>query len=104
MQKPAGEQGRKTELDDHAFSEALNSLRNGYGFLSALDHNLRLTVGRTSRIPDANQHALEVIATRMDLSSTNEIFDQLTLHRLAIRSAFDAIVGDSNLDLSSDNS
>lgn len=104
LQKPAGEQGRKTELDDHAFSEALNSLRNGYGFLSALDHNLRLTVGRTSRIPDANQHALEVIATRMDLSSTNEIFDQLTLHRLAIRSAFDAIVGDSNLDLSSDNS
>jgi len=73
--------------------ELHGDLLAGYTFLASLDHNIRLTVGRTSRIPDANRPALEAIATRMDLSSTNELFDRLTLHRLSIRAAFESIVG-----------
>ncbi|MGH9948168.1 MAG: DUF294 nucleotidyltransferase-like domain-containing protein [Pyrinomonadaceae bacterium] len=74
-------------------ASALDSLREGYIFLAALDHNIRLTVGRSSRVPVANQHALEVIAERMDISSQGELFEQLTLHRLSIRSAFESVVG-----------
>jgi len=73
--------------------ELHGDLSAGYTFLASLDHNIRLTVGRTSRIPDANRSALEAIASRMALSSTNELFDQLTLHRLSIRAAFESIIG-----------
>ena len=91
-------------LERGALSKELHAdLLAGYAFLATLDHNLRLTVGRTSRLPVANVHALESIAQRMGLSSTNEIFDQLTLYRLSIRTAFDVIIGDSNLDLCTDN-
>lgn len=74
-------------------SSQLTTLAEGYKFLATLDHNLRLTVGRTSRIPAANEHALEVIAKRMSLASTSEIFEELTLYRLAIRECFDQIIG-----------
>ena len=63
----------------------------GYQFLSALDHNLRLTVGRTTRVPLANHTALANIASRMHLESETQLLEQLTLHRLAIRDAFDRI-------------
>ena len=64
----------------------------GYEFLATLDHNLRLTVGRTTRIPLANNNALNTIASRMRLDSPKTLLEQLTLHRLAIRSAFESIV------------
>jgi len=97
VQKPAREQGRNDQLADIALADArasaLNALRDGYAFLAALDHNLRLTVGRTSRVPAANKRAFEIILKRMNLASTKDIFDQLNLHRLSIRSAFEPIVG-----------
>lgn len=65
----------------------------GYRFLAALDHNLRLTVGRTTRVPLANHTALANIAHRMGIASETELLEQLTLHRLAIRDAFDRITG-----------
>ncbi len=64
----------------------------GYEFLSDLDHNLRLTVGRTTRVPLSNHTALATIAKRLGLGSEAEMLEQLTLHRLAIRSAFDEIL------------
>ena len=71
-----------------------NELLAGYRFLSALDHNLRLTVGRTTRVPLANHTALANIAKRMDLASEAELLEQLTLVRLSIRDAFDRITGE----------
>ncbi len=73
---------------------ALRPLIDGYEFLSTLDHNLRLTIGRTTRIPLANDAALKTIATRMKLPSTADLLESLTLHRLQIRSAFDAILSE----------
>ncbi len=64
----------------------------GYTFLSTLDHNLRLTVGRTTRVPTANKPALAVIAERMSLSSEPELLGQLTLHLIAIREAFESVL------------
>lgn len=64
----------------------------GYEFLSELDHNLRLTVGRSSRLPLANQTALQTIVRRMKLGSTKDLLEQLTLHRLSVRASFEAIL------------
>ncbi len=66
----------------------------GYEFLSALDHNLRLTVGRTTRVPQANHSALNTIAKRMNLTSPADLIEQLTLHRLNIRAAFENVLGE----------
>ncbi|MEP6945764.1 MAG: hypothetical protein ABJA02_07595 [Acidobacteriota bacterium] len=73
--------------------EAYGSLSAGYAFLSDLDHNIRLTVGRTTRVPLGNTPAMDAIARRMRVASPADLAENLTLHRIEIRSAFDAIVG-----------
>ena len=82
------------QLKDHGLltEDVYAELFAGYKFLAALDHNLRLTVGRTTRIPLANHNALNTIASRMQIDSPKTLLEQLTLHRLAIRSAFENIV------------
>ena len=64
-------------------------LARGYEFLSELDHNLRLTVGRSTRLPIANQNALQIICERMKIASIGEFHEKLTLHRLNLRAAFE---------------
>jgi glutamate-ammonia-ligase adenylyltransferase len=63
-------------------------LRAGYDFLAALDHNIRLTVGRSTRLPAGNHAAMTTIASRMSLSSPSDLLEQLTLHRLSVHDAF----------------
>ncbi len=73
-----------------------NNYRNfsdGYEFLTELDHNLRLTVGRSSKIPLANRKALRTIVNRMEIASVKNLLEQLTFHRLSIRAAFENIIG-----------
>jgi glutamate-ammonia-ligase adenylyltransferase len=72
--------------------EPFENFSNGYAFLSELDHNLRLTVGRSSQLPLANQTALQTIVKRMKLESIKDLLEQLTFHRLNIRAAFEAIL------------
>ena len=79
------ENGSLAEGDFLAFDD-------GYGFLTRLDHNLRLTVGRTNRLPLANQAAMQTIFARMALDSTNDLLEKLTFHSLAIRSAFENVL------------
>jgi Glutamine synthetase adenylyltransferase len=67
-------------------------LLDGYNFFSALDHNLRLTVGRTTRLPLANRNALNVISSRMKLDSPEQLIEQLTIHRLNARTSFEDIL------------
>ena len=67
-------------------------LTTGYGFLSALDHNLRLTIGRTTRLPVGDVNTLSSIASRMGLGSASTLLEELTVHRLNIRAAFDEIL------------
>lgn len=64
----------------------------GYEFLSELDHHLRLTVGRSTRLPIANQNALRVICQRMRIAAINELFEKLTFHRLNIRASSENIL------------
>ena len=70
------------------------SLRGGYEFLSSLDHELRLTIGRTTRLPHSNHSALPVIARRLGLSSPDELLQNLALHRIQIRDSFERVLAD----------
>lgn len=72
--------------------EDFESFSRGYEFLSELDHNLRLAVGRSSCLPLANQTALQTIVERMRLGSAKNLLEQLTVHRLNIRASFEAIL------------
>ncbi len=74
--------------------ENYSSLSDGYEFLSAVDHSLRLTVGRSTRLPLGNKKSLKLIADRMKLESVDELLEKLTFYRLAIRAAFEEILGD----------
>lgn len=82
MLRKLRENGSLDEADFQAFDD-------GYDFLSCLDHSLRLTVGRTNRLPVANPSAMRTIVERMNLASTNDLLEKLTFHRLEIRSAFE---------------
>jgi glutamate-ammonia-ligase adenylyltransferase len=70
---------------------SLEALRDGYRFLSRLDHNLRLTVGRTTRVPLGKQAVIETIAGRMSFAQPSVLLERLTLNRVAIRVAFEAL-------------
>jgi glutamate-ammonia-ligase adenylyltransferase len=75
-------------LDGQQFVE----LSQGYSFLSQLDHNLRLRVGRSSRLPLGNKRALELTAATMGFSGVNDLLEALTIHRLNIRNSYDRVM------------
>ena len=68
------------------------ALLDGHAFLSELDHSLRLTIGRTTRLPLANHDVLDRIAVRMKIKSAADLLEQLTTHRHCIREAFEAVI------------
>jgi [glutamine synthetase] adenylyltransferase / [glutamine synthetase]-adenylyl-L-tyrosine phosphorylase len=72
--------------------ENFNALSEGHEFLNRLDHNLRLTVGRSNTLPAADKAALQTISARMNLVSISDLFEKLSLHRLEIRSAYENIL------------
>ena len=83
----------KKLFENKSLSKAVfTDLLAGYEFLSALDHNLRLTVGRTTRLSVGNENALKTISTRMSLASPSDLLENLTVHRLNIRAAFDEVL------------
>src|SRR6185503_14693435 len=68
-----------------------DSLSSGYAFLSELDHNIRLTTGRSRRLP-TNPATQNMIARRLSLSDRSALTETLALHRLTIRKAFEEVV------------
>jgi [glutamine synthetase] adenylyltransferase / [glutamine synthetase]-adenylyl-L-tyrosine phosphorylase len=75
-------------IDDETYAD----LADGYKFLSSLDHQIRLTIGRTTRVPLSNHSAMSVIAKRMNSGTTAELVERLNSHRLSIRNAYEKIV------------
>ena len=69
------------------------TLAEGYEFLSTLDHQLRLTVGRATRLPVANKQAMETISHRMGITSVDEFLGTLAVLMTDIRAVFDEITG-----------
>jgi glutamate-ammonia-ligase adenylyltransferase len=82
----------KLRQNDCLNGEDFANLSQGYDFISELDHHLRLTVGRSTRLPLANLKSLQTITARMKISSAAELLEKLTVHRLNIRQSFDNIL------------
>ncbi|MEO6589704.1 MAG: hypothetical protein ABIP06_10400, partial [Pyrinomonadaceae bacterium] len=72
--------------------EDFRNFSGGYKFLSDLDHILRLTVGRSTRLPLANRNSLETIVQRMKLGTIENLLETLTLHRLNLRASFENVL------------
>jgi len=72
--------------------ENFDVLTKGHAFLSAVDHAIRLCVGRSTRLPVADSPAMERIIRRFKFPSTARLLEDLTMHRLAIRESYEAIL------------
>jgi glutamate-ammonia-ligase adenylyltransferase len=70
---------------------AHETLSAGYAFLSELDHNIRLTTGRSRRIP-TNPDLQDNIARRMNVADRQDLAETLALHRINIRTAFESVL------------
>jgi [glutamine synthetase] adenylyltransferase / [glutamine synthetase]-adenylyl-L-tyrosine phosphorylase len=72
--------------DDYA------ALSAGYGLLRAVDHNLRLIVGRSTRLPDPNHPTAKDVATKMGFGSAPALLETLSEQMRAIREAYNRIL------------
>jgi len=79
------EKGSLTADDFEAFA-------HGHDFMSRLDHNIRLVVGRSTRVPISNENAMNIICARMGLITPAELLHQLTFHRIEVRRAFENVL------------
>jgi glutamate-ammonia-ligase adenylyltransferase len=63
----------------------------GYELLRAIDHQLRLIVGRSTRLPAADHPALRDTARQLNYGTADELTEALSSHMKLIRAAFDRI-------------
>ena len=68
------------------------TLSGGYSLLRSIDHNLRLIMHRSTRLPDPNHVAARDIATRVGFESVSEMHDTLTDQMRAIRETYNRIL------------
>lgn len=67
------------------------AMSEGYELLRAVDHHLRLIVGRSTRLPAADHPALRDTARQLDYATAPDLTEALSLHMKRIREAFDRI-------------
>ena len=72
--------------------EDYSVLSTGYGLLRAVDHHLRLIVGRSSRLPDPDHPTAHDVATKMGFESAQSLRQILTEQMQAIREAYNRIL------------
>jgi glutamate-ammonia-ligase adenylyltransferase len=75
--------------------DEFSALSNGYSLLRSIDHNLRLIVGRSTRLPDPNHVTARDVAARMDFASVAELQETLTEQMQAIRDTYNRLLGSS---------
>jgi glutamine synthetase adenylyltransferase len=68
------------------------ALSSGYSLLRSIDHNLRLIVGRSTRLPDPNHPTARDVAMRAGFGSVAEMQEELAEQMKAIRRAYNRIV------------
>lgn len=69
----------------------LSSLHAGYEFLSSLDHAMRLIIGRSHVVPHSGSVHLRRIVSRLGFRSIADFHEQLSLHRISTREAFNSV-------------
>ncbi|HWT00927.1 MAG TPA: hypothetical protein VN256_11835 [Pyrinomonadaceae bacterium] len=67
------------------------AMSEGYALLRALDHHLRLIVGRSTRLPSGDHPALRDIARRLNYATAGELTNALAARMREIRAAYDRI-------------
>lgn len=67
------------------------AMSTAYAFLRTLDHNLRLIVGRSTRLPSADNATLRDIAHKTGFASPAELTSALNAHMKNIRAAYNRI-------------
>ena len=67
-------------------------MSTGYSLLRSIDHNLRLIVGRSTRLPDPNHVTARDVAARMGFVSVGELQETLIEQMRAIRESYNRIV------------
>jgi len=67
-------------------------LSSGYSLLRSIDHNLRLIVGRSTRLPDPNHPTARDVALRAGFESVAEMQETLTDQMNSIRAAYQRIL------------
>ena len=70
----------------------LDALVAGHSLLSSIDHATRLCIGRSTRLPVADSPAMDRIVRRLKYDSTARLLEDLTVHRIAIREAYESIL------------
>ena len=73
------------EPDDYA------DLASGYQLLRLVDHELRLMIGKSSRLPAPDHAVSRDVATKLGFASANELHETLTNHMKGIRAAYNRI-------------
>jgi glutamate-ammonia-ligase adenylyltransferase len=68
------------------------ALSSGYSLLRSIDHNLRLIVGRSTRLPDPNHPTAKDVALRAGFGSVVEMQEELTDQMKSIRSTYKRIL------------
>jgi glutamate-ammonia-ligase adenylyltransferase len=72
--------------------EDFTAMSTGYSLLRSIDHNLRLIVGRSTRLPDPNHVTARDVASRMGFVSTAELHQTLIEEMQAIRESYNRIL------------
>jgi glutamine synthetase adenylyltransferase len=67
-------------------------MRDGYKLLRRLDHVIRLTLGRSTRLPAADHPALFEIAQRMGYGTSEDLLADVSANMNCIHAAFEHVV------------
>lgn len=72
------------------------AMNDGYAFLRALDHHLRLSIGRSTRLPPTEHPVMRDLARKLDYASAGELLASLVVQMQKIRNAYDHITKGRN--------
>ena len=75
-------------------AEDYDSLANGYALLRSVDHQLRLIVGKSTRLPAADHAVTTDIANRLGFHSATSLREMLIERMASIRSTYLRIISD----------
>jgi glutamate-ammonia-ligase adenylyltransferase len=75
-------------IDETSFQQ----MHTGYQLLRSVDHQVRLTIGKSGRVPAADAPAFSDIARRLGYETATDLQDELLLRMKEIREAYDGLV------------
>jgi glutamine synthetase adenylyltransferase len=89
--RSSGKMLQKLRSNGSLSETSFEALLSGYEFLSLLDHSMRLIIGRSHVVPHSGNSQLRKIVARLGITSLAEFHQRLSLHRIAVREAFNSV-------------